>query len=159
MMMHQTFTTYFKSPIGVIKIRATENGITHLDFVERAGKGDTLLPACLKNCVMQLAEYFSGKRRDFKLSLETKGTDFQKKVWDKLAEIPYGETLSYGEIAARVKNHKASRAVGLANNKNQIAIVIPCHRVIGADGSLTGYAGGLWRKEWLLRHEGKFGGQ
>ncbi len=151
------FITYFKSPIGVIQIQATEEGITHLDFVERAGKSDTLLPSCLKNCVMQLGEYFDGKRRNFNLPLAQSGTEFQTKVWDKLLEIPYGKTLSYGEIAARVKNHKASRAVGLANNKNHIAIIIPCHRVIGADGSLTGYAGGIWRKEWLLRHEKKQG--
>ena len=108
------------------------------------------LPAAL----LQLGEYFAGKRRQFDLPLRLEGTDFQKQVWNGLLDIGYGETLSYGELAQRIGNPKASRAVGLANGSNPISILVPCHRVIGADGSLTGYGGGLERKRWLLSHEG-----
>ena len=101
----------------------------------------------------QLAEYFAGKRRVFELPLDPQGTKFQKSVWTALQKIPYGETRSYKQIAQAIKNHKACRAVGMANNKNPIWIIIPCHRVIGADGSLTGYGGGLEMKERLLKHE------
>lgn len=101
----------------------------------------------------QLREYFAGKRKDFSLPLELKGTDFQKKVWRALQKIPYGKTVTYSDIAKSIGKPKAVRAVGQAINRNPISIIIPCHRVIGKDGSLTGYAGGLWRKEWLLKHE------
>jgi methylated-DNA-[protein]-cysteine S-methyltransferase len=103
-----------------------------------------------------LEEYFKGTRREFDLKLRIEGTDFQRRVWDSLCGIPYGCTASYGEIAAIIGNPKASRAVGNANNRNRIPIIIPCHRVVGCNGKLTGYAGGLWRKEWLLSHEKKF---
>src|SRR5277367_3545053 len=102
----------------------------------------------------QLKEYFSGTRRKFELPLRLQGTDFQKRVWRELCEIPYGETWSYGQLAKRIGNPNASRAVGLANGRNPIAVIVPCHRVIGADGSLTGFGGGLPRKQWLLTHEG-----
>jgi methylated-DNA-[protein]-cysteine S-methyltransferase len=108
----------------------------------------------LPEAVRQLEEYFAGKRRDFDLPLHLDGTEFQQRVWRVLTEIPYGETWSYGELAKRIGNPNASRAVGLANGRNPVSIVVPCHRVIGADGSLTGYGGGLQRKQWLLAHEG-----
>jgi methylated-DNA-[protein]-cysteine S-methyltransferase len=102
----------------------------------------------------QLEEYFEGSRREFVLPLRLHGTDFQRRVWSELLQIPYGTTWSYGELARRINNPNASRAVGLANGRNPISIFVPCHRVIGADGSLTGYGGGLERKQWLLAHEG-----
>ena len=106
-------------------------------------------------CKMQLDEYFRGERKTFDLPLAPKGTDFQRKVWNALQKIPYGETKTYGEIAAAVGNPKGARAVGMANNKNPIGIIIPCHRVVGANGKLVGYAGGMDKKEWLLQLERK----
>jgi len=111
--------------------------------------------APLPEAVRQLREYFSGERREFDLPLRFSGTDFQNRVWRQLTSIPFGETWSYGQLAQRLDNPNACRAVGLANGKNPIAIIVPCHRVIGADGSLTGFGGGLPRKEWLLAHEGR----
>jgi methylated-DNA-[protein]-cysteine S-methyltransferase len=108
----------------------------------------------LGEAVRQLSEYFAGTRRTFHLPLRLQGTEFQQRVWRELTEIPYGETWSYGQLARRIGNPNASRAVGLANGRNPISILVPCHRVIGADGSLTGYGGGLERKQWLLAHEG-----
>jgi methylated-DNA-[protein]-cysteine S-methyltransferase len=113
--------------------------------------------APLPEAVRQLNEYFAGGRRHFDLPLRLIGTDFQKRVWRELTAIPFGETWSYGQLAKRLDNPNACRAVGLANGKNPIAIIVPCHRVIGADGSLTGFGGGLPRKEWLLAHEGRPG--
>src|SRR6185503_8935961 len=110
--------------------------------------------APLSEAVDQLRAYFEGRRRDFGLKLAPEGTEFQRGVWRRLCEIPYGETISYAELATRVGNPKASRAVGLANGQNPIAIVIPCHRVIGKSGKLVGYGGGIENKEWLLYHEG-----
>jgi len=115
--------------------------------------GDGQLTFCVKECFKQLSEYFKGQRQEFFLNLEPMGTDFQKSVWRQLAKIPYGKTTSYGKIADVIGNPSAGRAVGSANGKNPIAIIIPCHRVIGSDGSLTGYGGGLWRKEWLIGFE------
>lgn len=111
--------------------------------------------AALKHPRAQLQAYFAGELRDFELPLAAAGTPFQQRVWRALCDIPYGETISYGELARRIGQPKAARAVGLANGQNPIAIVVPCHRVIGADGSLTGYGGGLARKRWLLAHESK----
>jgi len=107
----------------------------------------------IKKTIKQLDEYFNKKRKTFDLPLDLKGTEFQKKVWEELLKIPFGKTLSYGQLAAKTGNPKASRAVGMANNRNPIPIIIPCHRVIGSDGSLTGYAGGLELKKFLLEHE------
>jgi len=109
------------------------------------------LPAAAR----QLKEYFAGKRREFDLPLRMEGTEFQRRVWRELTKIPFGETRSYGQLAKRLNNPNGSRAVGLANGRNPIAVIVPCHRVIGADGSLTGFGGGLDRKEWLLTHEGQ----
>jgi methylated-DNA-[protein]-cysteine S-methyltransferase len=111
--------------------------------------------APLPEAARQLREYFAGERREFGLPLRFSGTDFQNRVWRQLTTIPFGETWSYGQLAKRLDNPNACRAVGLANGKNPIAIIVPCHRVIGADGSLTGFGGGIERKEWLLAHEGR----
>ncbi len=110
----------------------------------------------VKKCVSQLTEYFDGKRMSFDLPIDQTGTPFQQTVWKELEQIGYGKTISYHELSKRVGNTRAIRAVGTTNGKNQLAIIVPCHRVIGSDGSLTGYAGELWRKKWLLEHEAKF---
>lgn len=148
-----TYKTFYKSPLGPVEIVGDPDSILELDFVEDMLPSDAELPFCLKECVKQLDEYFKGKRKEFFLNLQPRGTDFQRSVWRQLETIPYGETVSYGEIAGAIGKPDACRAVGNANGRNPIALVIPCHRVIGSDGSLTGYGGGLWRKEWLLRHE------
>ncbi len=149
----QTYKTYYKSPLGPIEIVGSADSILALNFVEIVLPGDDELTFCVKECLKQLDEYFKRQRRKFFLNLEPAGTVFQKSVWRQLEKIPYGETTSYGRIADALGKPHASRAVGSANGKNPIAIIIPCHRVIGSDGSLTGYGGGLWRKEWLLRLE------
>jgi len=146
---------YYKSPLGILKISADEKGIKEIEFAQEEFKSiQNSSSKIIKDCIKQLDEYFRGKRKSFELKLNPEGTEFQKKVWKELLKIPYGTTLSYGEIARRIKNQKAVRAVGQAIGRNPISIVIPCHRVIGGDGKLTGYASGLWRKEWLLKHEG-----
>lgn len=146
---------YYNSPLGVLKILADEKGIKEIEFAQEEFKSiQNSSSKIIKDCIKQLDEYFRGKRKSFELKLNPEGTEFQKKVWKELLKIPYGKTLSYGEISRRIKNPKAVRSVGQAIGRNPISIVIPCHRVIGSDGSLTGYASGLWRKEWLLKHEG-----
>lgn len=145
---------YYQSPIGNIEIVSDSNSIVELSFTEEKGTELTAdAPEILRAALKQIAEYFQGSRKSFELKLNAQGTEFQKKVWHQLTQVPYGKTACYGDIALAVGNHKASRAVGGANNKNRIAIIIPCHRIVGADGSMTGYAGGIWRKEWLLQHE------
>lgn len=153
--------TYVDSPIGRLLLHSDGVALTGLymdvpghpprgmeRWVEDASAGP------LPETARQLGEYFAGGRRDFDLPLRLHGTEFQFRVWSMLKEIPYGATWSYGELAKRIDNPNASRAVGLANGRNPISILVPCHRVIGADGSLTGYGGGLERKQWLLAHEG-----
>lgn len=147
------YKIYYNSPIGVVEIASDEDSIIRLDFVEEIGKADAIVPEVLKQALSQVDEYFKGKRKTFDLKLGMNGTEFQQKVWKQLIEVPFGGTATYGDIAKAVGNEKASRAVGGANNKNKIAIVIPCHRVVGSNGKMVGYAGGLWRKEWLLQHE------
>tara|TARA_B100002003_G_C14149433_1_gene552790 strand:+ start:2829 stop:3311 length:483 start_codon:yes stop_codon:yes gene_type:complete len=149
----ETYKTYYKSPLGPIEIVGAQDNILFLGFVEDMLQGDAELPFCLKACLKQIDEYFKWKRKEFLLNLEPLGTDFQKRVWQQLRKISFGETASYGDIAKAIDNPNASRAVGNANRINPICIIIPCHRIIGSDGSLTGYGGGLWRKEWLLKHE------
>ncbi|MCP2043653.1 methylated-DNA--[protein]-cysteine S-methyltransferase [Pontibacter sp. HSC-36F09] len=156
-MESRTYTTYMPSPLGQLRISGTDLGITEVKFCgDEVALDDSTgdLPACLSACVQQLQEYFAGKRQDFELNLAPAGTTFQKQVWQELQGIPHGKTTSYLAVSRAVSGEKAIRAVGAANGRNPICIVVPCHRVIGSDGSLTGYAGGLWRKEWLLRHEG-----
>jgi methylated-DNA-[protein]-cysteine S-methyltransferase len=150
--MNDIQTTYFKSPIGFIKIEGNEEVISSLEFVRRR---NTILktPQCLKVYVRQLDEYFKGKRKIFSIKLNLEGTKFQVMVWKELQKIPYGKTVSYKYIAKSVGNGKAQRAIGNANNKNKVSIIVPCHRVIGSNGELTGYGGGLWRKKWLIEFE------
>jgi methylated-DNA-[protein]-cysteine S-methyltransferase len=152
-MLMQTFKAYYKSPLGPIEIVGSRDSIIALNFVEEMLSGDDELTFCVKECLKQVDEYFKGQRREFFLNLQPAGTDFQKSVWRQLEKIHYGKTTSYGEIAAVIGKPNASRAVGSANGKNPIAIIIPCHRVIGSDGGLTGYGGGLWRKRWLIGFE------
>lgn len=151
---------YLQSPIGRLMLTSDGAALTGL-YMEPSRKTqstdgwseDAAVPP-LAAALRQLTEYFAGTRREFDLPLRLRGTEFQKRVWQELTEIPYGQTWSYGELAKRINNPSASRAVGLANGRNPISILVPCHRVIGADGSLTGYGGGLERKRWLLAHEG-----
>ena len=152
-MNNKTYKAYYKSPLGAIEIVGTQDSIRSLNFVELEGSGDAELPFCLKACLKQIDEYFWGKRKEFLIKLDPQGTDFQKSVWRQLEKIPYGAVVSYREIADIIGKPKAYRAVGSANGQNPIAIIIPCHRVIGSDGRLTGYGGGLWRKDWLIKHE------
>jgi len=154
--MPEKFTTYYHSPIGIIEIVGNENGISSVLFVEH-DEIRSEIPNCLKDCTTQLDEYFNGARKEFFLKLDLQGTDFQKRVWNKLLRIPFGKTVSYLDIAVAIGNRKSIRAVGSANGRNPICIIVPCHRVIGTNGSLTGYGGGLWRKEWLLKFEGRTG--
>lgn len=146
-------TAIIPSPIGILKIVGDKEGVQKISFINEEPKLSKDIPSCLHNCVQQLREYFTGSRRSFSVTLNPQGTVFQKKVWSILEEIPFGKTTSYIRQAKSYGDVKAIRAIASANGKNPIAIIIPCHRVIGADGSLTGYAGGLWRKKWLLEHE------
>jgi methylated-DNA-[protein]-cysteine S-methyltransferase len=145
-------TAFINSPLGITKIVGDENGISIISVLSE-GEVSKTIPKELKVAVAQLKEYFDGKRKDFDFKLNPKGTDFQQKVWQELRNIPFGKTISYLELSKKLGDVKAIRAVASANGKNPLWIVIPCHRVIGTDGSLTGYAGGLWRKKWLLEHE------
>ena len=150
--MIKKYYGYYKSPIGILEIIASEDAIISAMFVEKIAES-TGESEILKEAIKQFDEYFKGTRKDFNIKYEIQGTEFQKKVWQALLGIPYGVTATYKEMAIKIGNEKASRAVGKANSKNIISIIIPCHRVIGADKSLTGYAGGLDRKQWLLEHE------
>ena len=145
--------TYYESPIGWLELVSTETHIVVVRFVDTSGQAPAESPAVLATCVQQLSEYFAGQRATFTVPLNPPGTPFQQQVWRKLVEIPFGATTTYGHIAAELGNPNASRAVGHANGRNPIAIILPCHRLVGSDGSLTGYGGGLWRKAWLLEHE------
>lgn len=147
------FEAYIKTPIGHLRIIANEAYITQIQFSKEYFKVD-LMPDHLKTCVLQLDEYFKGERKIFTVPVNPDGTEFQGRVWNNLMKIPYGKTISYIELARQLGDEKTVRAVGTANGQNPIPIIIPCHRVIGNDGSLTGYAGGLLKKQWLLEHEG-----
>ena len=146
-------TTFINTPLGIAKLEGDENGLTSITVLNDDIPASTVIPELLEDAVYQLQEYFEGTRDSFSLSLNPNGTDFQKRVWDALQDIPYGKTVSYLELSKILGDVKAIRAVAAANGKNPLWIVIPCHRVIGSDGSLTGYAGGLHRKKWLLNHE------
>lgn len=149
-------TCIISSPLGFTKIIGDEDGISSVTVLNSEEKNTDIIPIELEDCVIQLNEYFEGTRENFDLKLNANGTDFQKKVWEKLAQIPYGKTISYLELSKQLGNIKAIRAVANANGKNPLWIIVPCHRVIGSDGSLTGYAGGLQRKQWLLEHESPY---
>ncbi|WP_102794403.1 methylated-DNA--[protein]-cysteine S-methyltransferase [Bowmanella denitrificans] len=143
---------YLHSPIGLVEIAATHSGLCAIKFVETQ-RFDTQPTRLLDKAVTQLDEYFQGKRRQFELPLAAPGTEFQQQVWRALQTVDFGQTASYAQIARRIGNPAAVRAVGAANGKNPISILVPCHRIIGSNGTLTGYAGGIERKAWLLQHE------
>lgn len=147
-------TVYINSPLGITKIVGDEDGVAVIS-VSDVGTNEVSqeIPTVLQEAVSQLEEYFDKKRIDFTFKLNPKGTDFQQKVWKSLLEIPYGKTISYMDQTKKLGDVKAIRAVASANGKNPLWIVVPCHRVIGTNGSLTGYAGGLSRKKWLIEHE------
>ncbi|MHB2148942.1 methylated-DNA--[protein]-cysteine S-methyltransferase [Calditrichota bacterium LG25] len=143
---------YLNTPLGWIKLVANQNGLLEIQFVPQPEK--TCAPNSITTAARkQLEEYFSAERTAFNLPLEPRGTEFQKQVWQALQTIPFGQTVSYKDIARMINNPKALRAVGLANGRNPIPIIIPCHRVIAADGTIGGFSAGLWRKHWLLHHE------
>lgn len=144
---------YIKTPLGIAKLEGDENGISAISVSDSNERTSDIIPENLEDAAYQLQEYFEGKRHNFTLELNPEGTDFQKRVWNALLGIPYGKTVSYLELSKILGDVKAIRAVAAANGKNPLWIVVPCHRVIGSDGSLTGYAGGLHRKKWLLEHE------
>ncbi|RXR21042.1 methylated-DNA--[protein]-cysteine S-methyltransferase [Flavobacterium amnicola] len=145
-------TAFINSPLGITKIEGDENGIAVISVLSE-GEPSKKIPQALQEAVSQLQDYFEGKRTEFTFKLNPKGTEFQQKVWQELLTIPFGKTTSYLDLSKKLGDVKAIRAVASANGKNPLWIVVPCHRVIGSDGSLTGYAGGLWRKKWLLDHE------
>ena len=149
-------TCIIKSPLGYAKIIGDEDGVVSVTILNSEEKITDIIPDLLEDCVIQLNEYFEGTRTKFDLKLNPEGTDFQKKVWKQLEQIPYGKTISYLELSKQLGDVKAIRAVANTNGKNPLWIIVPCHRVIGSDGSLTGYAGGLNRKKWLLDHENPY---
>lgn len=156
--MAEPYTTYYHSPAGLLKISGTDHFISEVVFHDtsqkaQAGKKD--MPPMLIQCIEQLIQYFHGERRIFELPVNQPGTAFQQEVWNELMTIPYGKTISYLELARKTGDSKATRAVANANGRNNVCIIIPCHRVIGSNKELVGYSGGLWRKKWLLEHEMK----
>ncbi|GAA4235597.1 methylated-DNA--[protein]-cysteine S-methyltransferase [Postechiella marina] len=149
-------TCIINSPLGFTKIVGDVNGIASVSVLNSQEQLTDIIPVELEDCVIQLNEYFEGSRNQFNLKLNPQGTSFQKKVWKALEAIPYNKTISYLELSKQLGDVKAIRAVANANGKNPIWIIVPCHRVIGSNGSLTGYAGGLHRKKWLLEHENPY---
>jgi methylated-DNA-[protein]-cysteine S-methyltransferase len=157
--MSKLYKLDYQSPIGVIEIVGTNEAICSIMFSDSDVKVNNIkdeTPKVIEDCFNQLDEYFKGERHEFTFPYIFEGTEFRKSVWNALTKIPYAELGSYKDIAVIIGNEKAVRAVGSANGKNKLSIVIPCHRIIGSNGKLTGYAGGLWRKEWLLQHEKSF---
>ena len=160
--MADAFTTY-SSPVGILDIHANEYALRAVLFEKRTKHQEQWIPQhiqhqnkIIETCCRQLDEYFTGAKKTFDLPLEQESTPFQQKVCNELLKIQYGKTISYLELSKRIGDVKAIRAVGTTNGKNQIAVIVPCHRVIGSNGELTGYAGELWRKKWLLDHESKY---
>jgi methylated-DNA-[protein]-cysteine S-methyltransferase len=142
-----------KTPLGSCLIEGDANGVSKIWVLDEDAPVSDVIPPSLQEAASQLKDYFSGNRNTFDLKINPHGTEFQKKVWQALLEIPFGKTMSYHQLSVKLGDVKAIRAVASANGRNPLWIVVPCHRVIGSDGSLTGYAGGLWRKKWLLEHE------
>ncbi len=156
--MSDLYYTYYQSPIGMLKIAGTDNYIAELSFIDKPDQmihGEPGISEIMHQCTEQLIEFFSGKRKAFDIPVHQPGTYFQLKVWGELLQIPFGKTVSYLDISESIGDEKAVRAVAATIGKNKIAIIIPCHRVMGSDKSLTGYGGGLWRKKWLLQQEFK----
>lgn len=156
--MNELHYTYYESPIGLLKIGGTDQYIGELTFVDNSDQlvhGEPGITEVMHQCTEQLIEYFHGTRRNFDIPVHQEGTEFQTRVWGELMEIAYGKTISYMDLAKRLGDPKVIRAAASTNGKNKVAIIVPCHRVIGSDRSLTGYSGGMWRKKWLLGHEFK----
>lgn len=154
--MNELYYTYYESPVGLLKIGGTEHYIAEVSFIDNEDEmvhGEPGISDIIHQCTEELIEYFAGRRKNFSVPVHQEGTEFQKRVWSELLEIPFGKTVSYLDIAKRLGDPKVIRAAASANGRNKIAIIVPCHRVIGSDKSLTGYSGGLWRKKWLLQHE------
>lgn len=144
---------YIKTPLGICEIIGSKEGIESISILDDEVPISEEIPVLLQDCVSQLREYFDNKRQDFQLKLNPQGTPFQQEVWKSLLSIPFGNKTSYLKQSQLLGDEKAIRAVASANGKNPLWVVIPCHRIVGSDGSLTGYAGGVWRKKWLLEHE------
>lgn len=151
--MNKTYYTTIQSPVGFLKITTDDMALLSVDFTDQYSESVDFKPEILLATVLQLSEYFNGTRTEFSLNLNPEGTEFQKKIWQLVESISFGKTVSYLDIAKLSGSEKNTRAVGLANGKNPIPIIIPCHRVIGSSGKMTGYAGGIERKKWLLLHE------
>ena len=152
------YTTYYSSPVGLLKISGTEHYISEVSFFDKTQKPpgkNKNMPQLLIQCIEQLIQYFQGERRVFELPIHQAGTAFLPGGWTELMTIPFGKTISYLELARKTGDTKATRAVASANGRNNVAIIVPCHRVIGSNKELVGYGGGLWRKKWLLEHEAK----
>ena len=155
-------STYYKSPLGLLRVGGTDTYISEISFIDNleeaarngAGLQGPVTPIVIQ-CIEQLIQYFQGQRRVFEFPIYQEGTEFQERVWNELTAIPFGKTISYLELSRRLGDTKAIRAAAAANGKNNIVIVVPCHRVIGSKRDLVGYGGGLWRKKWLLDHETK----
>lgn len=146
-------TAFIQTPLGISKLEGDENGLQSITVLDSEEEITEIIPEVLEDAAYQLKEYFDGKRQNFNLDLNPQGTEFQQRVWQALLDIPFGKTTSYLTLSKTLGDIKAIRAVAGANGKNPLWIIVPCHRVIGSDGSLTGYAGGLHRKKWLLEHE------
>ena len=149
---------YYRSPMGDVMVTSHEDRITSVNFVTTDGPETAMTPV-IEQCITELEEYFLRGRKFFNVDVQPSGSAFQNKVWNELLTIPYGKTISYLELAIRIGDINSIRAVGLANGQNPIAILIPCHRVIGKNGHLVGYGGGVDKKLWLLQHEGAFAEQ
>jgi methylated-DNA-[protein]-cysteine S-methyltransferase len=151
-------TIHHRTPLGIVRITEDEGFISSINILDEEIPVDVPPSDLLKMAVLQLDEYFAGERKEFNFPIKQPGTDFQQEVWQELLKIDYGKTITYGQQSDKMNSPLAIRAIAAANGKNNLWVVVPCHRVIGADGSLTGYAGGLWRKQWLLQHEAKVNG-
>jgi len=151
--MPDTFYTTIETPIGFLTLKSDNEYLLSVEFVDHFNNRGNEIPEILKDVTLQIQEYFKGERKKFYLNTKPVGTPFQQKIWELVKNVPYGTTVSYLDIARLSGSEKNTRAVGMANGKNPVPIIIPCHRVIGTAGKLTGYAGGLERKQWLLRHE------
>lgn len=153
------YAAYIQSPAGPVEISGDDDFVSKVIFVEEVKTDTEHLPKVIRDCKQQLEEYFVGTRTEFSLMLSQSGTDFQRRVWTELCNIPYGKTTSYLQLSKNLGDVKAIRAVGTANGRNNLAIIVPCHRVIGSNGTLVGYAGGLDKKKWLLDFEARMTGQ
>ncbi len=155
MILADEYSAYYESPIGTLQIVVSDHALRSIHFTREPDSDPNSAHPLIDACRKELEEFFDGRRKEFSIPLDPQGTTFQKKIWAELVKIPYGKTLSYMDIAKKIGDPKSIRAVGLANGKNPIPIVIPCHRVIGSNGSLVGYSGEMWRKKWLLGFEQK----